>query len=49
MWDQAMLNIEENSFMSEKCEGDFHIFNGDSESESPVYLNIKIGRNYTEY
>ncbi len=35
--------VEENSFISEKCEGDFHIFNGDSESESPVFWNIKIG------
>ncbi len=35
-----MTNIEENSFMSEKYEGDFHIFNGDSEPESPIFLNI---------
>jgi hypothetical protein len=48
MWDQDLLNIEVNSFMSEKCEGDFHIFNGDSESESPVFWDLKMGRNYTK-
>ena len=47
MWKQTLSKIEENSFISEKCEGDFHIFNGDS--ESPVFWSIKIGRNYTEY
>ena len=47
MWIQTLSKIEENSFMSEKCEGDFHIINGDSESESPVFWNIKMGRIYT--
>jgi len=37
MWKQALSKIEETSFMSEKCEGDFHIFNGDSDSGSPIF------------
>jgi hypothetical protein len=45
MWKQALSKIEENSFMSEKCEGDFHIFNGDSDSGSPILWEIEIGRN----
>ncbi len=32
MWKQTLSKIEENSFISEKCEGDFHIFNGDSDA-----------------
>jgi len=34
--DTRLVKIEDNSFMSEKCESDFHIFSGDSAQESPL-------------
>jgi hypothetical protein len=49
VWILAPLKILAILNKSEKCEGGFHIFNGDSEFESPVFGNIKIGRNYTGY
>jgi len=49
MWKAAPLNIFAILNNSEKCEGDFHIFNGDSDSGSPIFWNIKIGRNFTTY
>jgi len=49
MWNLAPLKILSILNKSEKCEGDFHIFNGDSEFESQVFWKIKIGRNFTKY
>ena len=37
MWSMAPLIILASLNKSEKCKGDFHIFNGDSESESPIF------------
>ena len=45
MWKLAVLKILAILNKSEKCEGDFHIFNGDSDSGSPIFWNIKIGIN----
>ena len=47
MWNLAPLIILASLNKSEKCKGNFHIFIGDSESESPVFWSIKIGRYYT--
>ena len=44
MWSLAPLIILASLNKSEKCKGDFHIFIGDSEFESPVFGSIKIGR-----
>ncbi len=49
MWSLTPLIILASLNKSEKCKGDFHIFIGDSEFESPVFWSIKIGRNYTRY
>ncbi len=49
MWNLAALKILASLNKSEKCKGDFHIFNGDSEFESPVFWKIKMGRNFTKY
>ena len=37
MWKLVPLKILAILNKSEKCEGDFHIFNGDSDSESPIF------------
>jgi hypothetical protein len=49
MWKLAPLKILAILNKSEKCEGDFHIFNGDSGSGSPIFWNIKIAINKTTY
>ena len=49
MWSLTPLIILASLNNSEKCKGNFHIFIGDSESESPIFWSIKIGRYYTRY
>ncbi len=40
MWSMAPLIILASLNNSEKCKGDFHIFIGDSEFESPFFWSI---------
>ncbi len=49
MWSLTPLIILASLNNSEKCIGEFHIFNGDSDCESPIFWCIKIGRNYITY